>query len=180
MTESPKSLKRTLFLAVLAMNCFVVLLLAYTLSQARAQREREVGITVENLALLMDQNVSSTAQKLDLALQDLADALQTRMQAGSAPDPQWVNQVFAATRARLAGIADFRATDAAGIVIYGPDVRATAGVSYADRDFFVAHRKRIDSGLIVSNPILGRVTGAWVISFSRRYNDPGGKFEGVI
>jgi hypothetical protein len=52
--------------------------------------------------------------------------------------------------------------------------------NYADRDFFATHKTNPDAGLIVTRPILGRVTQKWVISLNRRLNAPDGSFAGIV
>ena len=52
--------------------------------------------------------------------------------------------------------------------------------TFADRDYFIAHRNLQYHKLIVSNPTIGSVNKIWQISFSRRYNYPDGSFAGII
>jgi diguanylate cyclase (GGDEF)-like protein/PAS domain S-box-containing protein len=73
-----------------------------------------------------------------------------------------------------------RVTDGQGLVILGDGVSASTQASWADRDFFSELRDHPDHGLFVTDPILGRVTKTWVISFVRRYNKPDGSFAGVV
>jgi putative two-component system response regulator len=47
------------------------------------------------------------------------------------------------------------------------------------RDFFAIHKAK-DAGLIVTRPILGRVSKKWVISLNRRLNAPDGSFAGIV
>ncbi|WP_372825439.1 response regulator, partial [Polaromonas sp.] len=73
-----------------------------------------------------------------------------------------------------------RVADADGLVVLGPDVKPQDKVSWADRDFFPQLRDQADPGLVVSRPIMGRVTKIWVISFARRVNRPDGSFGGLV
>lgn len=52
--------------------------------------------------------------------------------------------------------------------------------SLHDRNFFEVHTKRDDVGLFVSEPFQGRVSGEWVIVFSRRVSAADGSFNGVV
>lgn len=61
-------------------------------------------------------------------------------------------------------------TDVSGVVRYGTGVMEGEAASSADRAFFAVHRSGSEGGLVVSNPIFGRVSKAWVIMLSRRYN----------
>lgn len=53
-------------------------------------------------------------------------------------------------------------------------------VNVADRDFFLYHRSHADDELFIGRPVLGRVTGKWLIPVSRRLYKPDGSFGGVV
>ena len=180
MPNSEKSVGLFLTMIALVVNVFVIGLLTYTLLEAKHHQERQVRTTIENLALLLDHSVTESVGKIDLSLRELADELQRELRLRGRIDTGEVNDILANRRSWIAGLADIRVTDAFGAVAYGPGAVPGSSFTYADRQFFSAHRSRSDSGLIVTNPILGRVSKSWVISFSRRYNLADGSFAGVI
>jgi PAS domain S-box-containing protein len=180
MFQGTKSLRLILILVVLLFNAFVIYLLTDSLLQARDQREREVRTTVENVALLLDQNVGSLSQKIGLSLRDIADALEKDLRVSKQLEEKETNELLSERRDWMSRNVDFRVTDDTGLVKYGPGVVPGNYASYADRNFFIAHRASPDRGLLVTNPVVGRVSGVWVIVFSRRYNNPDGKFAGVV
>ena len=180
MFQSTKSLRSSLITAVILVNAFVFFLLAATLIQSKEQREREVRTTAENVALLLDQNVGSLSEKIGLTLRGVADALEKDLRSRGSLDQEETDQLLADRRAWLLGNAVFRVTNSSGEVRYGPGVEPGHYASYADRNFFIAHRRHTDMGLLVTNPVVGRVSSLWVIVFSRRYNNPDGSFAGVI
>lgn len=173
-------IRHMLITAVLVVNVFVMALLAYMLSEAKQQQEREVRTTIENLVLLLDHNVTESVSKIDLSLRELVDQLERELRLHGRLGDSEVNALLTDRRAWLANLTDFRVTDASGMVKYGEGVVPGGIVTYADREFFVTHHDRKDSGLIVTNLILGRVSKMLVISFTRRYNYPDGRFAGVI
>jgi diguanylate cyclase (GGDEF)-like protein len=61
-----------------------------------------------------------------------------------------------------------------GIVPYNKNV------FYTDRDFFVFHKNDKSMALQIGKPIMGRVTGKPIITFTRRLNTPQGSFDGII
>ncbi|MDD5297294.1 MAG: PAS domain S-box protein [Rhodocyclaceae bacterium] len=175
-----KPLRAFLIAALLAVNAVVFFLALYALQENRQEKESQARTTTQNLALMLDQSISASARQIDLTLLDVVDELERNLQhAGSLGDRE-IAEFLALHQRRLSELAVIRVTDAAGIVRLGPGVTPGGTASYADRDFFAAHRTRHDAGLIVTNPILGRVSGIWVIAFSRRYNRPDGSFAGVI
>jgi hypothetical protein len=52
--------------------------------------------------------------------------------------------------------------------------------SYGDRPFFAEHRAQPGRKMIISEPVLGKVSNIWVIVFSRSYRNPDGSFAGVV
>jgi PAS domain S-box-containing protein len=48
-----------------------------------------------------------------------------------------------------------------------------------DREFFQTHRQSDTHKLIISEPVLGRVSGRWAITLTRRLNKPDGSFAGI-
>ena len=68
-------------------------------------------------------------------------------------------------------------TDARGDVVeslaeFGP-------TNIADREFFQAHVASDADRLLISEPVLGRVSGRWAITLTRRLNRPDGSFGGI-
>jgi signal transduction histidine kinase/CheY-like chemotaxis protein/HPt (histidine-containing phosphotransfer) domain-containing protein len=65
-----------------------------------------------------------------------------------------------------------------GTVTPGP-VRATSA-SIADRPHFQGARDLADDTLLISTPVLGRLSGRWSVQFVRKLFDAGGGFDGVV
>jgi len=181
MSRTTKFYRLFLIAALLAANLFVDGLLAYALINERAHIEREVAKTVENVALLLDQNITGAAGKIDLSLHEVADELERELRVRGSLDGIDVNEMLAERREWLDELAEFRVMDAEGILRFGPGILPTDRLSFADRPFFITHREQAKAGLLVSNPLMGKVANkGWLISFSRRYNTPDGRFAGVI
>jgi PAS domain S-box-containing protein len=54
-----------------------------------------------------------------------------------------------------------------------------APTNIADREFFQTHRDSDTHRLLISEPVLGRVSGRWAITLTRRLNKPDGAFGGI-
>lgn len=170
-----------LMIAVLALNAFVFLVVTYSLREARTLQEQEVRATLENVSMLLDQSITDEVNNVDISLLNIADELERELVPhGRLPPHPTLNQFLDKRRSWISDLADFRITDASGDVKFGSDLEPGSHVSFADREFFIAHRARPDNGLIITNPILGRLSKKWVVSFTRRYNFPDGRFAGVI
>jgi signal transduction histidine kinase/CheY-like chemotaxis protein/HPt (histidine-containing phosphotransfer) domain-containing protein len=71
-------------------------------------------------------------------------------------------------------------TDAKGDVIETSVGSSTGNVNLADREHFLVHQRGLISGLYISRPVLGRVSGKWSIQLSRRISRPDGSFDGIM
>ena len=180
MHQNKKNLTRILLAGVLLLNLFIVGLLAYTLHASKVRKEEEVRTMVENLALLLDQSVSSSVREIDLALKEIQVRLEGDLRRKGLPGAGDTMAVVDFHQDWLTQVAEIRITDASGAPILGYGVTPQTRVSYADRSFFAEHRDHADRGLIASKLLYGRIAGTWIIVFSRRYNNPDGDFAGMV
>ncbi len=167
-----------LIMTVLVVNSFVILLLAYTLSEAKHRDEREVRTTTENLSLLLDHNVTALVSKIDLSLIEIADEFEKELQLSGHLDNGKMGDLLATRRVWLPEVSNFRVTVVSSDARPGPGIAART--NFTDLKFFNARRGPHDSGLIVTNLIARRDSQNWIIDFTRPYNHPDGSFAGVI
>ena len=52
--------------------------------------------------------------------------------------------------------------------------------NFADRGYFQKHAENSNDQLLIGAPLLGRLTGKWLISLTRRLDHPDGSFAGVV
>ena len=180
MHHNKKTVVLALIATVLALNVFVAGLLAYALSAAKERKEQEVRTTVENMALLLDQSVAASVREIELLLREVQIHLERDLRQGLTLDRGEMNGLIAEHQAWLLQSAEIRVTDATGAVVLGHGVTPETQVSYADRDFFIAHRAQDDQQTRASKLFFGRIAGTWITVFSRRYNAPDGRFAGVV
>jgi PAS domain S-box-containing protein len=55
-----------------------------------------------------------------------------------------------------------------------------APTNIVDREFFQTHRQFDLGRLLISEPVLGRISGRWTITLTRRVNKPDGQFGGIV
>ena len=176
--------RKTIFLAlvatVVALNLFLVGLLTVALGEAKLRKEAEVRTTVDNLARLLDQSVSSSIRGIDQSLREVQLHLERSLRDRTPLDDAEVVAQVSFHESWLAQIAELRVSDEQGNVLLGHGVTPGIRVNYGDRDFFVMHRDHDDGRTLASKLLYGRISGTWITVFSRRYNHPDGRFAGVV
>ncbi len=55
-----------------------------------------------------------------------------------------------------------------------------APTNIVDREFFQTHRQTDLGRLLISEPVLGRISGRWTVTLTRRVNKPDGEFGGIV
>ena len=171
---------RKLIAGAFAINLMAVLWVSYSLSNSRAIYEANAVATTRNMAVALDQSLSASVHAIDLTLLASKDLMEDRLRQDGRLNLFEINAHLSRVQSRLPFVYGIRATDARGTVLYGSDVDPNAKISWADRDFFATLRHDRESHLTVTDPIYGKVTKRWVLSFIRRYNDRDGNFAGVI
>ena len=168
-----------LLAGLIAVNAAAGLWADKSLNDSRAHHQQAAEASTQNLARVLDQTLSGSIEKIDLALQAVVSELEQQLRSRGEFDPARANALIRFYQPRLPEINGIRVADASGTVLLGTDVIPEARLSWADRDFFSLLRDQHDAGLFVTKPILGRVTGIRIVSFVRRINRPDGSFGGV-
>jgi hypothetical protein len=147
-----------------------------SLSQSLASREERAAATAQNLALVLDRYVAEVLTKADLAVWAVKDEVER-----SAGRPGGDLDAFLRRQhQRLPEVGALRTTNAEGVFDHGSGTGAGTPVSVADRDYFIRLRDDPEAGLVISKPVMGRLSGAWVIVLGRRLEGPGRRFAGMV
>ncbi|MTJ84064.1 MAG: EAL domain-containing protein [Telmatospirillum sp.] len=180
-TPRSGSLRLILTAVVVALNLFVMALLAYTLSEAKDTREQEVRREVETLSTLLDNNFTSSADKIDLTLREAANRLEQDLRQRGHLDDRAGAALLTDWRAWISGLARLSVVDETGTLrCEAPGAPTGDKGAFAVFEDFEIHRNTPFSGLVTSKPIIGPVTQIWQIVFSRRFNYPDGRFAGMV
>ena len=172
-------LRRLLLAGLIGSNLLALLLSGYSLYLSRQQFELRAEVLSQNIASALDQNLSSSIEKIDLALRTVADELERQL-ATQGLNETAMNAFMRRQEERLPEVEAFRVANASGLVILGKGLNKSEQVTWADRDYFLYHQAHAERTLQFTKPRVGRVAKRSIVNFSVRYNDPSGKFAGVI
>jgi hypothetical protein len=176
-----RRVQRWLIGAVLALNLFALALGGLVVQQSRSNEVARVEATTASIAHVLAENISGSVHTIDLTLLAIVDEFEHQLAHGGIDNPA-IKGFLALREARLPEIDAIRATDATGDVCWGRgfDFDPAVRQNYADRDFFAEHRNHSESRLIITKPILGRISKQWLIAFTRSYRHADGSFAGVV
>ncbi len=174
---SGASFVRTLVWVVMVFDLLIVGLAAWTLHRSRAQNIMRAEMATQNLAQVLEQNILGMVNQVDLVLLTVKDELE-RQRPLDLDD-----RIEASIQAQFSrvGILDgLRTTDEQGFLNHGTGVTPAQRIGDQDRDYFQILKAHPETGLVISPPFLGRVSGKWVILLARRLNQPDGSFAGIV
>lgn len=144
----------------------------FEISSARTAALENEKSKNSNLAKSQEDRVLRSLQVLDQALLVLRHN-NTRHKADASLDSHITNMKL--DRSAL------------GVVsIIGPDgniVETTAkgqSSNFAEREYFQFHARTKEDVLLVGKPILGKFTGRWLVTLTRRIDKPDGSFGGLV
>lgn len=173
-----KPVKAVVAIAVLA-NLFVCALVAVALHASYQQYKDRAAVTSRNTNRLVAQSIEDEVNRIDLGLRVVADEWASQ-QTAKRIDAQALTSFLRRQQERLPMADGLRIVDAQGRVIFGADKELPSGISVADRDYFSALRDTPSVGLVISRPVLGKISGKWVLIFARRLSSADGKFAGIV
>jgi PAS domain S-box-containing protein len=157
----------------------VLIVAILTLWNLRNETLARTATTTQNLAKAVEQTVEGAIDDIDHALQVSVDEI-NRQNAGGRPDPTEINRFLARQQARFEHLDLLRATNAAGEAIYGKGVDPAQRASLAQRDYYQRLRDDPKLGLVISEPIIGKISQRWIWLMARRLEQPDGNFAGLV
>lgn len=143
--------------------------------RVRTERTEALDSTISNsanLALALEVQTNQRIGNLDRFL------LLMRHQYEHAPPRVPLTELVAPAFADLANITLISVIDEDGTPLEALINPAVSNA--ADWPSFVAHRQNTNRGLRVGQPVLGRASGKWVITLTRRIDKPDGSFGGIV
>ena len=178
-THSSKRFLLRLVAIVVLLNVIVFTLALLALHQSRARYEERALTAVGNVAVFQERDLESTVEQVDLALLTIADRV-VEAESDPAPGEDSLDALILRQSARLPALHGLRVTDARGDVIHGFGLPKGTRANLADRAYFIELARNPDAGIVISKPLVSRVSGEWEIVLARRLNRRDGRFDGVV
>ena len=171
-------LRRMLGIAVIADVLFIGLA-ALSLRRSSLQYEERAETTTQNLSHALAGHINDVVEKIDLIVRETADDVEEQLAAGGI-DAKTMNAIIVRHHSYLPVLDGLRVVNAQGDNAYGIGVTPGVKTSVADRAYFARLRGDPKAGLVISEPVVGRVSQKWSIIFARRVNQPDGSFGGLV
>ncbi|MFO1198017.1 MAG: PAS domain S-box protein [Burkholderiaceae bacterium] len=162
----------------------IVALIAIVATAAVATHLRRSAIetqveTARNLARSIAGNLDASLGAIDYVLQVSADEIRHLRESGH-DDFERVTGFLATQQERLPDIDLLRATNARGEAIWGKGVDPAERASLAQRDYFKRLRDDPRLGMVISEPIVGKISQKWIWLMARRISEADGSFAGLV
>lgn len=175
-----RRLQGFLFAGLAGANIVVCAVTGYSVLQSRAQHEERARTLTQNIAGALDQSISGSVHRVDLALLAVVDELERQLATRRRLDDRGIAATLARYEKRLPEVEAIRIAAADGRVIYGKGLVPAERASWADRDYFATLRADPGAGLQISRPRVGKVAKQHIVGFARAYRHADGRFAGVV
>lgn len=174
---TPEAFKAGMAAVLFLLNLFIVFFSGYSIYKNKQHYEDRASITSQNLSRVLNSYLCNTIDTIDFSLLSIQDEIIKQLNNGTINYSD-LKFFFKRQKDRIHDVDAIRMSNAQGDIVIGsvPGTR----VNISDRDFFTALRDNSGAGLIISRPVIGRITGEWTIYFARRINMPDGSFGGAI
>ena len=169
---------RLLAIAVVA-DLFFIGLAGFSLRQSWQRYQERAEISTQNLSHVLAGHIADTVDRIDLTVLTVVDEVERQL-AGGGIDGKALNAFVVRHHALLPVLDGLRVVNAQGENAYGIGVTPGVRTSVADRAYYVRLRNDPKAGLVISEPVVGRVSKKWSIILARRVNQPDGSFAGLV
>lgn len=171
-------LTRHLILGIVIVNVIIYAVAAFHLYQSHRFYEQQTEISTQNLAQTLETNISGILEQLNVALFAVTSEAERQIASGTL-DGNTLNAFMARQLKVVPAFEALWIANSRGLIDYGTQLPVGAPVDIADREYFIRQSLRPDLGMVISKPVMGRITRDWSVLISRRINNPDGSFGGI-
>jgi signal transduction histidine kinase len=168
-----------LFAVMIFLLICVYAIAANTLYQSRLQHVHEAQQATKNLAQSFALNVEGVINKIDISLFSVATEVKRQMNTGGI-DKKLLQSFLSEQKERLNEFEDLWVSDEKGDLNWGTNVPPTKPVNISDREYFQRLKNNPSLRMVISKPLMGRITKAWSVLIAQRVNKVDGSFGGAV
>jgi diguanylate cyclase (GGDEF)-like protein/PAS domain S-box-containing protein len=163
----------------LSLVCLAILgLSSWREWSSRDAELKSTEIDMANLAQSLVQHADDTFELADNVITGLVHRLGID---GNGPDAIARLQTFIDLRKPSLGrIRGLFVYDETGRWLATTEAVSLNGLNNSDRDYFRHHAQSVNRGMLIGRPVKSRSGGQWIITASKRFNHPDGRFAGVV
>ena len=179
--DSSRTARITKLLAgsVILLNLLVIGVVTVWLTVSLDKRQNQAGITAQNLAGILSQEINASIEKIDLGLLVSEQEIERTLAKGPI-DGESLSAFLGRMQGQLPLVTALRFTDGNGVVKYGTGVPKSPEINVSDREYFIRSRDEPKGELVISKPLISRIDKKWSLNLSRRVNHPDGAFAGLV
>jgi len=174
---SPLALK--IAIIALVLDGFVLSLAGVSAYGNYRQHYIRAEIISRNLSAVLAETVRGYLDRMDFGLRVATDGAEREAKLVGG-DQSIVDEALRKAHARVPEATAFWVAGADGVTRRGSQgVGALNDVDLSDRDYFRYLRDHPDAGMAISRPLVGRISGQWVMVLARRITTADGGFGGI-
>jgi PAS domain S-box-containing protein len=175
----PFCFERMLWASILVVDAFVLMLVAGIVLQNRQRAIDEAAAVGANYARILDEALVGYFGRIDVTLLTVTEEVSRQLAAGGIKERE-LNAFLARQDKHIPDARGLRVMDVAGNIRYAVNGVAVRGANIGDRPYFKQVRDDPQTGLVFSEPLMGRASKVPLVTLSRRIDDAGGSFAGEV
>ncbi len=171
-------LSRLIFLSLIGVNCFVVVVLGFFLSESCKQYVDKAALTAQSLSRVLDLQINASIRQFDISLRSMGDVVLRGFAEGKGLPEQKLHGLLTQYQARLPEVSRLLLANEDGAIIASSGFASVAGLSVEQQRYFQRLREDNYAGLIVGDPL--HEGGRLLLPFVRRVANLDGSFAGAL
>jgi PAS domain S-box-containing protein len=156
----------------------ILVLASYFLWQSRGMLHDRAANSAETISNVLGQYVLTAIHEPEVLLQMASDEYRHELQGGTY-NPKAYADYLSLVRKRIPAIANLRVADASGQILFSETGALDRAVDISDRPYFTQARDNRHK-LVISPPVLGKISQEWVIPVAWRLDGLDGRFDGLL
>ena len=160
--------------------CVLLILFQYkALQDDRQSYLDQAQLNAHDLGSTLGLSIAASFENIDLTLQAAIDHIQLA-QSAQEMDGNSINFTLLKLQSRVPSLARISAIDETGHILFLSQGDKSELPALGERDYFLELKKNLQTGMVISRPMINQVTKKWEIICARRINRQNGDFGGIV